>query len=118
MRLQVYKLGAEYGSAALSGTAEMAIGGLLGSTVVTEPRSLAAVSRCYRAETGGGGRLEGGLYRVHQFTKVGASLLAEMSSCSLQVEMFLVTAGRLEDSEAALERVLGVQVSIALLADL
>ena len=93
-RTQVYRLAAEQGGAALSGTAEMAIGGwLAGRRLEQLPRRLAAVSRCYRAETGGA-RGEGGLYRVHQFTKV---------------EMFVVTEGRLEASEAALEEVLGVQ---------
>ena len=49
---------------------------------------LAAVSRCYRAETSRV-KEEAGLYRVHQFTKV---------------EMFCVTNP--EDSEAALQTIL------------
>ena len=34
------------------------------------PQKVAAVSRCFRAETSGLSE-ERGLYRVHQFTKVG-----------------------------------------------
>jgi seryl-tRNA synthetase len=91
-RTQVYRLAGS--ESALSGTAEMAIGGLLaGARPPRLPLKLAAVSRCYRAETGGA-KEEGGLYRVHQVTKV---------------EMFVVTEGGLEQSEAALEEVLGLQ---------
>ena len=51
---QVYSLDPYYGRAALSGTAEMAIGGYLVNKTVDPadlPLRLAAVSRCYRAET-------------------------------------------------------------------
>lgn len=34
------------------------------------PRLEAAVTHCFRREAGGGGQAEGGLYRLHQFTKV------------------------------------------------
>ncbi|CAG7785651.1 unnamed protein product [Allacma fusca] len=56
----------------LSGTAEMAIGGFLQNSVFSVdqlPLKLAAVSRCFRAETSSLEE-EGGLYRVHYFTKV------------------------------------------------
>jgi len=56
----------------LSGTAEMAIGGSLQDRIFEEdelPLKLAAISRCYRAETSSLEE-ERGLYRVHEFTKV------------------------------------------------
>ena len=68
-RTQVYQLEPHYGEVALSGTAEMGLGGLLAGATVTGERRLCAVSRCFRAETGRQGE-ERGLYRVHQFTKV------------------------------------------------
>lgn len=95
-RTQVYQLDPHYGHVALSGTAEMAIGGYFaGKTLQMSelPASLCAVSRCYRAETGGQGE-EKGLYRVHQFTKV---------------EMFCVTEGSLEASGEALDLVHGLE---------
>jgi len=93
-RTQVYRLADACGGGALSGTAEMAVGGwLAGRTLEDLPLKLAAVSRCYRAETGGA-KEEAGLYRVHQFTKV---------------EMFVVTEGRLEASERALDEILALQ---------
>ena len=91
-RTQVYQLDPCYGQVALSGTAEMALGGYLaGKTLTREklPGMMCAVSRCYRAETGRMGE-EKGLYRVHQFTKV---------------EMFCVTAGQVEESSSALAMV-------------
>ena len=71
---------------ALSGTAEMAIGGLFLNKIIKfseshddavdhpvsriEPvEKLVAVSRCYRAESSRG-QAEKGIYRVHHFTKV------------------------------------------------
>ena len=91
-RTQVYRLA--QGGAALAGTAEMSIGGYLAGRQVEErPLKLAAVSRCYRAETSRT-KDEGGLYRVHTFTKV---------------EMFVVTEGKPEASEAALAEVLALQ---------
>jgi len=95
-RTQVYRLGHHYGDVALSGTAEMAIGGFLAGKQIKEeelPIKLAAVSRCFRAETGGA-KEEGGLYRVRQFTKV---------------EMFVVTKGTTEDSDAALQSILELE---------
>ncbi|CAH2234535.1 jg1675 [Pararge aegeria aegeria] len=56
----------------LSGTAEMSLAGLLKNSVhamTNLPLKLAAVSRCYRAETSNVVE-ERGTYRVHQFTKV------------------------------------------------
>ncbi|XP_045447924.1 serine--tRNA ligase, mitochondrial [Melitaea cinxia] len=72
----------------LSGTAEMSLAGLLTDSIHSKkdlPLKLAAVSRCYRAETS---NLvdERGTYRVHQFTKV---------------EMFIVT--KPENSDEMLE---------------
>jgi len=93
-RTQVYRLADAHGGGALSGTAEMAVGGwLAGKSLKNLPLKLAAVSRCYRAETGRA-KEEAGLYRVHHFTKV---------------EMFVVTEGKLETSESALDEILGVQ---------
>ncbi|XP_034832146.1 serine--tRNA ligase, mitochondrial [Maniola hyperantus] len=56
----------------LSGTAEMSLAGLLKNSLHDKtnlPLKLAAVSRCYRAETSNIVE-ERGTYRVHQFTKV------------------------------------------------
>jgi len=56
----------------LSGTAEMGISSLLENKVFAEedlPIKLAAVTRCYRAETSSMEE-EKGIYRVHTFTKV------------------------------------------------
>ncbi|ALC47788.1 Aats-ser [Drosophila busckii] len=85
-RTQVYKL--QTGEC-LSGTSEMALAGFYANKVLEEeqlPLKLAAVSRCYRAETSGLHE-EKGIYRVHQFTKV---------------EMFAITTS--EESEAMLEQ--------------
>ena len=70
-RAQVYSLDPHYGRAALSGTAEMAIGDYFVNRTVDPaelPLRLAAVSRCYRAETSKV-KKEEGRYRVHMFTK-------------------------------------------------
>ncbi|KAJ8961476.1 hypothetical protein NQ318_014724 [Aromia moschata] len=72
----------------LSGTSEMALAGFLTSKVFSEdelPVKLAAVSRCYRAETSSVAE-ERGIYRVHEFTKV---------------EMFVVS--KPEESDSVLE---------------
>uniref|UniRef100_A0A2M4AUC1 serine--tRNA ligase n=2 Tax=Anopheles triannulatus TaxID=58253 RepID=A0A2M4AUC1_9DIPT len=56
----------------LSGTSEMALAGYFSGRVLPAdrlPLRLAAVSRCYRAETSALHE-EKGIYRVHQFTKV------------------------------------------------
>lgn len=74
VRSQVYSLSEEhYGKdLCLSGTSEMSIAGYFMNKTVQEnelPLRIAAVSRCFRAETS---RVadERGIYRVHQFTKV------------------------------------------------
>jgi seryl-tRNA synthetase len=93
-RTQVYKLGQEFGPAALSGTAEMAIGGfLMGKQIPKLPLKLCAVSRCYRAEASKNVH-DKGLYRVHQFYKV---------------EMFVVTDGNSDASQEALHQVLSIE---------
>ncbi|XP_044737527.1 serine--tRNA ligase, mitochondrial [Chrysoperla carnea] len=72
-RNQVYALDEKHGeNLCLSGTSEMAIAGFLMNKTFPEdqlPLKLAAVSRCYRAETSNIHE-ERGIYRVHQFTKV------------------------------------------------
>ncbi|CAG4965245.1 unnamed protein product [Parnassius apollo] len=78
----------------LSGTAEIALAGLLANSVhyiEKLPLKLAAVSRCYRAETSNVNE-ERGTYRVHQFTKV---------------EMFAITTT--EQSDDMLEYIRNVQ---------
>ena len=95
-RTQVYQLDPVYGQVALSGTAEMALGGFLAGKMIADtdlPGKLCAVSRCYRAETGRQGE-EKGLYRVHQFTKV---------------EMFCVTRGQGDQSKEALQMIHGIE---------
>ena len=79
-RTQVFRLDPNiFGQVALSGTAEMAFGGLFMNKDIdfTTPRIVdryksikkyCAVSRCYRAESSKG-QLERGIYRVHNFTK-------------------------------------------------
>ncbi|XP_035784285.1 serine--tRNA ligase, mitochondrial-like [Anopheles albimanus] len=75
-RNQVYKLSVQSDNPrdalCLSGTAEMALAGYFAGRVLPAdrlPLRLAAVSRCYRAETSALHE-EKGIYRVHQFTKV------------------------------------------------
>ena len=97
-RTQVYQLEPHYGEVALSGTAEMGLGGLLAGATVTGERRLCAVSRCFRAETGRQGE-ERGLYRVHQFTKV---------------EMFCVSQPA--DSPSVLQSVLNLGQSLYLIS--
>ncbi|XP_064079029.1 serine--tRNA ligase, mitochondrial-like isoform X2 [Macrobrachium nipponense] len=70
-RTQVYRIEG-LDDVCLSGTAEMAIGGYLRNRqycLNDLPLKMAAVSRCYRAETSNL-REERGIYRVHGFTKV------------------------------------------------
>ena len=79
-RTQVFKLDTEkFGKVALSGTAEMAFGGLFMNKNIDFGQSkkvdkykrvkrYCAVSRCYRAESSRG-QQERGIYRVHNFTK-------------------------------------------------
>lgn len=73
-RSQVYSLSEEhYGKdLCLSGTAEMSIAGYFMNKNIQEnklPMRIAAVSRCFRAETSRVSN-ERGIFRVHQFTKV------------------------------------------------
>ncbi|CAH1173612.1 unnamed protein product [Phaedon cochleariae] len=69
----------------LSGTSEMSLAGYLAGETFQEnelPKKLAAVSRCYRAETSSVAE-ERGIFRVHEFTKV---------------EMFMVSTPDASDS--------------------
>lgn len=84
----------------MSGTAEVSLGSMLrgrsihlGPDSSPRPLKLAAVSRCFRPEVSHL-HSEGGVYRVHQFTKV---------------EMFGVCAGELEHSEKLLEEFVSIQ---------
>ncbi|XP_026761779.2 serine--tRNA ligase, mitochondrial [Galleria mellonella] len=100
-RTQIYSLDATHHGPDLylSGTAEMSLAGLLMNSthsVFNLPLKLAAVSRCYRAETSNIIE-ERGIYRVHQFTKV---------------EMFAVTTP--EQSEDMLEYLRKVQQELFL----
>ncbi|KAI8054105.1 hypothetical protein BDF22DRAFT_619646 [Syncephalis plumigaleata] len=60
----------QHGALCLSGTAEIPLAGLFANKVVDEPQRVVAFGRCFRAEAGGRGRENRGLYRVHQFSKV------------------------------------------------
>lgn len=96
-RNQVYKLNFPHETLCLSGTSEMALAGYFSGTITDEselPLRLAAVSRCFRAETSGL-HDEKGIYRVHQFTKV---------------EMFSVC--RPDQSEAILEEFRDTEVAL------
>ncbi|GFG35365.1 hypothetical protein Cfor_10109 [Coptotermes formosanus] len=89
-RTQVYMLDDKLykGDHCLSGTAEMSLAGYLMNRElrVTElPLRLAAVSRCYRAETSRMAE-ERGIYRVHQFTKVEMFLVTECNSSAAMLE--------------------------------
>ncbi|XP_030020316.2 serine--tRNA ligase, mitochondrial [Manduca sexta] len=95
-RTQIYSLDPHHHGPDLylSGTAEMSLAGLLKNSIHKYdelPLKLAAVSRCFRAETSNVIE-ERGIYRVHQFTKV---------------EMFIVTIP--EQSEDMLEYIRSVQ---------
>lgn len=91
---QVFKLDPRfYGDVALSGTAEMSLGGLFMNKKVESVQKYAAVSRCYRAESTMG-KTERGIYRVHHFTKV---------------EMFALTPGDPELSNLVHEQFLDIQ---------
>ncbi|OQR68038.1 serine--tRNA ligase, partial [Tropilaelaps mercedesae] len=106
-RSQVYHVDIAEGQRklCLSGTAEMALAPLFkGKDILNNalehflaleqlPIKLCAVSRCYRAEVSTF-KEEKGLYRVHQFTKV---------------EMFGITEGSLERSQALQKEILNIQ---------
>ena len=97
-RAQVFHLdvGEVHTASALSGTAEMAFGGLLHRRVVPSdrPLKLCAVSRCFRSETSQK-KEERPIFRVTQFTKV---------------EMFAVCDP--DKSDEMLEHFLGVQMAL------
>ncbi|XP_012281656.1 serine--tRNA ligase, mitochondrial [Orussus abietinus] len=84
-RTLVYCLDSQYGeNVSLSGTAEMSMAQMLMNTEFTRqeiPLKLAAVSRCYRAETSTLYE-ERGIYRVHQFTKVEMFVCCEPEESS------------------------------------
>lgn len=83
---------------ALSGTAEIALGGLFAGSAYegnTLPIQTVAYSHAFRAEAGARGQDSRGLYRVHQFTKV---------------EMYVVC--KQGESEQWLERLRDVQESM------
>jgi len=71
-RNQVYHIADSVKDVCLAGTSEMSIGGYLRDRsfdIKDLPLKLAAVSRCFRAETSREAQ-EKGIYRVHCFTKV------------------------------------------------
>jgi len=96
-RTQVYRLDPKfYGDVCLSGTAEMALASFYSNQSVAVsklPLKMAAVSRCYRAETSSI-QEERGVYRVHQFTKV---------------EMFGITSGDVLASDKLLAEFVEIQ---------
>ncbi|XP_064550404.1 serine--tRNA ligase, mitochondrial [Drosophila montana] len=86
-RTQVYKLDT---GECLSGTSEMALAGFFANRQLMEwelPVKVAAVSRCYRAETSGLHE-EKGIYRVHQFTKVEMFAIATPEQSDAMLEEF------------------------------
>ncbi|XP_025836113.1 serine--tRNA ligase, mitochondrial isoform X1 [Agrilus planipennis] len=95
-RNQVYLLDQKlYGpDFCLAGTSEMSLAGFLMNKTFSRrelPTKLAAVSRCYRAETSSTSE-ERGIYRVHEFTKV---------------EMFVISTP--ESSEDHLEELITIE---------
>ncbi|XP_034484533.1 serine--tRNA ligase, mitochondrial [Drosophila innubila] len=99
-RTQVYKLDT---GECLSGTSEMALAGFFAKKVLAEqqlPLKVAAVSRCYRAETSGLHE-EKGIYRVHQFTKVEMFAIATPEQSAATLEQF-------KDIEISLFKELGI----------
>ncbi|XP_054758976.2 serine--tRNA ligase, mitochondrial-like [Lytechinus pictus] len=99
LHTQVYCLSSDHHDIdmCLAGTAEVGIAGyLMNRTIpISElPMKIAAMSRCYRAETAHSADARG-LYRVHQFTKV---------------EMFCVAANeRGDESEEIFHEFVGIQ---------
>ncbi|KJE89549.1 seryl-tRNA synthetase [Capsaspora owczarzaki ATCC 30864] len=97
---QVYSLAAPHDRFSLVGTAEIPLAGFLSNTTVATqalPVKLAALSHCFRSETGAHGSDTRGLYRVHQFSKV---------------EMFAFTGPSVADSQAMLDSIVQVQKQI------
>lgn len=73
--LQVYSI--EESMLCLTGTAEVPLGGIYMDKVLKEsqlPIKMAAFGHCFRTEAGAAGAAGKGLYRVHQFSKVGLHL--------------------------------------------
>ena len=92
-RAQVFhlELGKEHTATALSGTAEMAFGGMLAGRVIPSggrPLKLCAVSRCFRAETSQK-REERPIFRVTQFTKVEMFAVCDPNASDEMLEHFL-----------------------------
>ncbi|XP_054002401.1 serine--tRNA ligase, mitochondrial [Hylaeus anthracinus] len=91
-RTLTYNLDSSYGdNYSLSGTAEMSLAyKVMNNTFCIEdlPLKLAAVSRCFRAETS---RImeERGIYRVHQFTKVEMFVCSEQEKSKEQFQELL-----------------------------
>jgi seryl-tRNA synthetase len=82
----------------LVGTAEITLGGMHRDQTLNEldlPLKYVGLSHCFRTEAGAPGRDAGGLYRVHQFTKV---------------EMFAFTAP--DQSEAVHKELLAIEEEI------
>ncbi len=68
---QIYEISGE--DLGLIGTAEITMAGMFADEVLEEkslPLKFAAVSHCFRKESGAYGKYSKGLYRVHQFTKL------------------------------------------------
>eukprot|EP00057_Strongylocentrotus_purpuratus_P032745 XP_788714.1 PREDICTED: serine--tRNA ligase, mitochondrial [Strongylocentrotus purpuratus] len=99
LHTQVYPLSPEHHNSDLwlAGTAEVGIAGYLMNKTIPMaelPLRIAAVSRCYRAETAHSADARG-LYRVHQFTKV---------------EMFCVAANESgKESEQIHQELVGIE---------
>ncbi|XP_050666159.1 serine--tRNA ligase, mitochondrial [Leptidea sinapis] len=91
----------------LCGTAELPLAGLLADTThcITElPLKLAAVSRCYRAETSNVVE-ERGTYRVHQFTKVEMFAVSEADKSDEMLEY-------IRETQEELYRPLGLHMKV------
>ncbi|CAB3376542.1 Hypothetical predicted protein [Cloeon dipterum] len=99
-RTQVFRLDERHGNdLCLSGTAEMGLGArFMDTTIAREklPLKVAAISRCFRAETGNVGE-EKGIYRVYQFTKV---------------EMFALTPGDIQSSQTVQNEFVSIQTQL------
>ena len=93
-RAQVFHLDLEAGqgntASALSGTAEMAFGGMLSGRAVPRgrPLKLCAVSRCFRAETSQK-KEERPIFRVTQFTKAEMFAVCDPGGSDEMLEHFL-----------------------------
>ena len=82
----------------LIATAEITIGGMHANeqfNYTDLPKKYVGISHCFRREAGAPGKLDAGLYRVHQFTKV---------------EMYQFTT--IEKGEEALQELLGIEKEI------